>query len=130
MSLLWKTAIEHEPEFGKEYDMPIQKALDLPSEDYGGRARNALKGMQREWKASQPGGPMAHETRRRSWEDHGGPRGYIDHLKDQIERTGYVEEPLEIRGGRLWDGHHRLLAAHELGHTHVPVVHKDEEDEW
>ena len=41
-------------------------------------------------------------------------------LRDSIAKEG-IKEPLEVRGRRLMEGHHRYTAAVELGMTHVPV---------
>ena len=45
-------------------------------------------------------------------------------LSQQITEDGY-EKPVELctdgRSGRVYDGHHRIDVARQLGHTHVPV---------
>lgn len=44
---------------------------------------------------------------------------YAD-LKASIAKEG-IREPLEVKGKRLMEGHHRFYAAKELGMSHVPV---------
>ena len=62
--------------------------------------------------------------------EHGGVRGYIDHLKDDIARNG-IKEPLKLRmmpdpqGNQrlhLVDGHHRAAAALEMKLPRIPMV--------
>lgn len=44
-------------------------------------------------------------------------------LERSIWRHG-IEEPVLLGDdGRVWDGHHRVVAAIRLGLTHVPVVY-------
>ena len=50
-------------------------------------------------------------------------RDNIDSLKEDIAKNG-VKTPLEVtkdEGGYLLDGHHRYVAARELGMDKVPV---------
>lgn len=46
-------------------------------------------------------------------------------LSQQIEQDGY-EKPVDLctdgQSGCVYDGHHRIDVARQLGHTHVPVV--------
>lgn len=47
---------------------------------------------------------------------------WFEGLVGDLEAEG-VQEPLEVKpgGGHLWDGHHRVAAAIQLGWTHLPV---------
>jgi ParB-like chromosome segregation protein Spo0J len=40
-----------------------------------------------------------------------------------IEKTGIREPILLGNDGRVWDGHHRITAAHQLGIEEVPIKH-------
>lgn len=54
---------------------------------------------------------------------HGGPDKYIAHLSKDIKENG-VREPLTVRNGNvLVEGHHRAVAAMQLGLDEVPVRH-------
>jgi hypothetical protein len=44
-------------------------------------------------------------------------------LVPSIQRKGVLEPILLGNDGRVWDGHHRLCVALDLGITHVPVIH-------
>lgn len=48
-------------------------------------------------------------------------------LRTAIERDGIREPILLGNDGRVWDGHHRLWVAADLGMTSVPVRHAAEE---
>lgn len=46
----------------------------------------------------------------------------MDMLTTSIQEVG-IQNPILIGGdGRVWDGHHRLAAAHKLGLDQVPIV--------
>lgn len=55
---------------------------------------------------------------------HGSPRAYIDHLKKDIAERG-MKRPICIHNGEVVNGHHRGVAAIELGMDRIPV-HWDE----
>jgi hypothetical protein len=64
---------------------------------------------------------------RSSHREHGSPLGYLEHLQGQIAAQGGVQEPITVTHypsgpPRIWDGHHRALAAHRLG-MGVPARH-------
>jgi len=52
----------------------------------------------------------------------------INNIADELRKGGVIREPLvlehntEHQWGYLGEGHHRLLAAEQAGHTHVPVT--------
>ncbi len=48
-------------------------------------------------------------------------RVQLDTLAASIQETGIQEPILLGNDGRVWDGHHPLYVALELGMTHVPV---------
>lgn len=46
---------------------------------------------------------------------------YMDMLATSIQETG-INTPILIGSdGRVWDGHHRLAVAHQLGLPEVPI---------
>ena len=58
---------------------------------------------------------------------HEDPQSYIDKLKKDIATNGFttpliLEYHPEKQRVMLTEGHHRLLAAQQMGLTHVPVV--------
>lgn len=57
-------------------------------------------------------------------------RGYLDNLKKQITDAGGVKNALWLKrkpdGSPLvWEGHHRIVAAKELGIKQLPVTWKE-----
>ncbi|WP_323986217.1 ParB N-terminal domain-containing protein [Microbacterium plantarum] len=50
----------------------------------------------------------------------------IAELMDDIHAVGIQEPILLGSDGRIWDGHHRIYAAHRLGLKRVPVVRSDD----
>lgn len=54
---------------------------------------------------------------------------YMDMLATSIQETGIHRPILVGTDGRVWDGHHRLAAAHRLGLISVPVTFAGEEEE-
>lgn len=123
------TQLELFPEPTREYprtDMisipfewwPIEDLLNLPSIDFP-ESDNAL----------------AHEVYRQIKRN---DRNY-DALKDDIRRHGFIN-PVTVRPAvsspwgvdypqRLGNGHHRIVAAFDLGYRYVPVT-DDEDHEW
>lgn len=61
---------------------------------------------------------------------HGGSHGYVSHLADSMKRHGQ-DVAVELRpvGERydIWDGNHRVAAAHAAGLSHVMarLIHVD-----
>lgn len=47
--------------------------------------------------------------------------GGLDELKSSISANG-IQQPLRVVGGVVDSGHHRYVAAKELGMTHLPVT--------
>lgn len=49
----------------------------------------------------------------------GGPLSYLDGFTEKVREDGGVQEPITVAdfgtSRRIWDGHHRALAAHALG---------------
>ena len=51
----------------------------------------------------------------------------VSNIANELKQGGVIKEPLMIehstkhQWGYLGEGHHRLLAAEQAGHTHVPV---------
>lgn len=48
-------------------------------------------------------------------------QNHYNALKDDIAKNG-IKEPLEIRNGQLENGHHRAVAARDLGIDKIPVI--------
>lgn len=46
--------------------------------------------------------------------------GEMDSIMDDIQVNGIREPVLLGNDGRVWDGHHRIIAAHRLGIDSVP----------
>ena len=78
----------------------------------------ARREMQREWDEAQPEDrpDFAHPKD----VEFGGPDKYLSHLKEDISERG-MQEPLEIRNDTVTEGHHRGIAALELGLEQIPV---------
>ena len=56
-------------------------------------------------------------------------QGQMDMLTTSIQETG-IRLPILIGSdGRVWDGHHRLAAAHRLGMAEVPIQWSAEDDD-
>lgn len=52
------------------------------------------------------------------------PGAYQRRLEEHLRSLGEVQEPVLLgNDGRVWDGHHRIVAARRLGFTEVPVEH-------
>ena len=54
---------------------------------------------------------------------------YFTRLETNIGILGIREPILLGDDGRVWDGHHRITAAHQLGLTEVPVEHAKGDDD-
>lgn len=60
------------------------------------------------------------------WHNH---RGHVEELVEDIYTHG-IESPVLLgHDGRVWDGHHRLLAAGRLGIKAIPVEHAPTEED-
>ena len=46
--------------------------------------------------------------------------GNYEGLKSSVAKHG-IKEPIVVKGTKLWEGHHRYLAAKELGIKKIPV---------
>lgn len=50
------------------------------------------------------------------------PGHYQKNLEAYLRERGCVEQPVCLGSdGRVWDGHHRIVAAHRLGFETIPV---------
>ena len=107
--------------------MPMAEFKNLYSADYDEPMAKTMGNMERNYRdfrgqdlaTAQAAAPNVSRDDMR----HGGPRGYVNHLKADITKNG-IQEPLTVRGGNvLKDGHHRGVAAMELGLSQVPVRH-------
>lgn len=52
------------------------------------------------------------------------PGQYQRELENHLRKLGHIQDSTGIvlgNDGRVWDGHHRIVAARRLGFTHVPV---------
>lgn len=83
----------------------------------------------REWMRAEYRGDINRgESVGGSWNDHGGPDGYIGHLAELIVLyarwpfQSFVEVWLPPSGPILVDGHHRTFAAAQGGLERVPCV--------
>lgn len=54
---------------------------------------------------------------------------YLDRLVDSISELG-IQTPIEIEGGSVERGHHRVVAARIAGVSEVPVVFGRREEAW
>jgi len=50
-------------------------------------------------------------------------------IRNSIQEHGIREPILLGNDGRVWDGHHRITAAHQLGIEHVPIEYAGDDDE-
>lgn len=55
-----------------------------------------------------------------------GHKARLDDLKESIAEVGVIEPIILGLDGRVWDGHHRICAAFDLGIEHVPVKFSEE----
>lgn len=53
----------------------------------------------------------------------------LNNIRTGIKHNGILEPILLGDDGRVWDGHHRITAAHQLGIKHVPVEHAKGDDD-
>lgn len=98
------------------------------SADFPGPMQDYLHAAQREWETGEVYGGDSHGGER----DHGGPMPYIMHLESAMREAGgwvggpaKVVEPDKLPGGEWWrvyDGHHRLVAAYMLGLEEIPYL--------
>lgn len=50
------------------------------------------------------------------------PGHYQKMLEDEIRKSGRIDSPVLLgNDGRIWDGHHRIVAARRLGIADIPV---------
>ncbi len=97
--------------YSADYDEPMTKTMDNMQSNY------------RSYRKLRPGDDSSQYPIHPQDLQHGGPRGYVDALKKDISANG-IKEPLTVRGGNvLTEGHHRGVAAMELGLPGVPVRH-------
>lgn len=93
----------------------VDYILSLPSVDFGEEGLSTE--ANREWKRSD-------------WR--------YDELVEDIRENGYMD-PVFLHEGFAWsyftetetlgNGHHRVVAAVDLGYTHIPVT-RDDDDQW
>lgn len=96
--------------------MGMKEFKDLHSADWDAPMAHTLRNIQNDYDSGLES-PHPRDA------EYGGPRKYIDHLKADITKNG-IKEPLVVRGGNvLVEGHHRGVAAMELGLPGVPVRH-------
>lgn len=50
---------------------------------------------------------------------------HLEEVVDSVREKGIITPVHLGDDGRIWDGHHRIYAAHKLGLTHVPVARVD-----
>lgn len=95
--------------------MPASQLGEIASTDYGVPVKGLRVAMRKRWADAQKGRDEAHPNEI----EHGGPDAYIDHLKEDILKNG-MQNPIRIKNGEIFDGHHRAIAAVELGLAKVP----------
>lgn len=116
MSLLWKNAATQPDEY-----ISHEQLAKMYSGDHAVPMSRAIHPMRREYRDWERG--QAWEKPHGKQIEHGGPDGYIEHLKKDISENG-MTEPIEIRGeNTVYDGHHRGLAAMDLKMDQIPVRH-------
>ncbi len=60
----------------------------------------------------------------------GEPGHYQQALEEHLAAVGEVRQPVCLGpDGRVWDGHHRIVAARRLGFEYLPVEHGTADDE-
>lgn len=129
MSLLWVEAAEqgYVNAYGEPVTEPVEHIThhDLAkmySGDYDVRMPKVKNSLRRDYLNYQRG-KYAENPHGKDIQ-YGGPDNYIDHLKQDIAQNGFTS-PLEIRGGNVvTDGNHRGVAALEMRHMKIPVVHR------
>lgn len=93
----------------------VEYLMSMASGDFGS------DGMSDEWARSYKRSDDGYEALRQDIEDN----GFMDPV--------YVQPPMSLLGFEfpemLRNGHHRVVAAFDLGYTHVPVTF-DEDDGW
>ena len=90
----------------------------MESGDFGGYMDEAFSKMQGNWDRSMAGESEAHSKDL----EFGGPRNYVEHLKSDIARRG-VRQPILVGDNVVHEGHHRAVAAMELGLRSVPAMY-------
>lgn len=91
--------------YANDFDVPMSEAMTALDAEHSARLRE-----------SDP-----EEYLHPKDMEHGSPRAYIDHLKADISRNG-MTNPIDVWHGHVvHDGHHRGIAAMELGMERIPV---------
>lgn len=109
---------------GAVHHITADQLSELTAGDYKTPIRDVMSHLQKDWDHSGefPGDPdYVHSNEF----EHGGPRPYVEHLKADISKNG-MREPIDVRRGAVVDGHHRSVAAMELGMQKIPVRYTDE----
>lgn len=96
---------------GRQF-LTLDEVSRLHSRDFGVPMSEVFGAMQTRWDQ----GVRDHMTE----EMRGGPRKYVDLLKADIAENG-MRKPIKVRDGAVTDGHHRAIAAMELGLDKIPV---------
>lgn len=99
------------------YMIPTEHVMKWRSAEYDVPMHQVKDEMHNIWKHDLE----SHTDEDDPWVQHNGPRQYIEHLKKQISSDGGIHTPIQAGPHGVEDGHHRLIAAHELGISHVPV---------
>lgn len=57
----------------------------------------------------------------------GQPGHYQLQMEDHFRKVGRIDQPILLGGDlRIWDGHHRIVAAKRLGFTHLNIEEDDD----
>ena len=99
---------------GHQFDLSITHLRDMISGDYGSHMDQVHRDMQENWDSGDPDRAHGNDAA------HGGFRPYLDHLKADISKNG-VTTPILVRGNTVHEGHHRAVAAMELGLRAIPA---------
>jgi len=103
---------------GVQFDLPVSHLRDMVSDEYGGvHMDEALDAMRANWEARGGDPEKVHSNDHA----HGGPDNYIEALKGDISQNG-VLTPILVRGNAVREGHHRAIAALQLGLRNIPAM--------
>lgn len=105
-------------QFGPGQQLPLlltpEETAALNSSDFPGHKVANSRFMMREGDKKAAG----YTTDPGAWEDYrhtsaGSSSKYLDSLKDKIDASGGIDEPVGVMGSNLIDGHHRAVVAME-----------------
>lgn len=102
---------------GVQFDLPVSQLRDMVSAEHGVHMDEAYEAMKANWLANNQDPDRVHSN---DWA-HGGPENYVSALRADIAQNGVVN-PILIRGNAVHEGHHRAVAAMQLGLRSIPAM--------